>query len=236
MKLLHMIFQLLWQEGVIYIYYASLFILAIAVSLDGFGVGLSYGLRRIKIPFISILIITFCTGIVILLSMSFGEIITSFIGLQAENQIGAWILILVGIWATINYFKNGERTEEKSAPPIKQEQPTKVIRINLKSIGLVIEILKVPSAADLDNSGTIRGWEAVLLGAALSLDSFGAGIGASFMGYSPSFTAITVSILSCLMIFTGLRIGLTFAKVTWLNYISFLPGVILIAIGLSKLW
>ncbi|UFT98334.1 sporulation membrane protein YtaF [Radiobacillus kanasensis] len=215
--------------------YLSLLILALAVSLDGFGVGLSYGLRKIKIPFISIFIITLCTGIVVLLSMTFGELITSFTGLHAEHHIGAWILIIVGVWATINYFKNDERSRKPSSPDKGKGQPTRVIRINLKSLGFVIEILKVPSKADLDNSGTIKGWEAVLLGTALSLDSFGAGIGASFMGFSPVLTALTVAFLSCLMIFSGTKIGLTFANVKWLNYVSFLPGIILIGIGISKL-
>jgi putative Mn2+ efflux pump MntP len=40
----------------------SLLILAFAVSLDGFGVGVMYGLRKIRIPLVSIGIISLWSG------------------------------------------------------------------------------------------------------------------------------------------------------------------------------
>ena len=40
-------------------------------------------------------------------------------------------------------------------------------------------------SADIDKSGVINGIEAVLLGFALSIDAFGAGIGAAILGFSP---------------------------------------------------
>ena len=42
--------------------YVSVLLLALAVSLDSFGAGLNYGLRNIKIPIGSILIIALCSG------------------------------------------------------------------------------------------------------------------------------------------------------------------------------
>ena len=50
----------------------SLLALALAVSLDGFGVGVTYGLRGIRIPLASIAIIAVCSGAVIWLSMLAG--------------------------------------------------------------------------------------------------------------------------------------------------------------------
>lgn len=40
----------------------SLLLLAFALSLDGFGVGITYGLRKMKIPLLSVLIISLCSG------------------------------------------------------------------------------------------------------------------------------------------------------------------------------
>ena len=48
----------------------------------------------------------------------------------------------------------------------------------------MIQILRKPTVADFDKSGTISAGEA-LLGIALSVDSFGAGIGASLLGMHP---------------------------------------------------
>ena len=55
---------------------ASLILLAFAVSLDGFGVGVTYGLRRIRIPVLSVVIIALCSGIVVWVSMQIGTLLT----------------------------------------------------------------------------------------------------------------------------------------------------------------
>ena len=51
----------------------------------------------------------------------------------------------------------------------------------IRSLGVVIHILKKPTRADFDRSGIITGLEALFLGVALSLDAFGAGIGAAML-------------------------------------------------------
>ena len=56
----------------------SLLILAFAVSLDGFGVGVMYGLRKIRIPLLSIGIISLWSGIIIYSSMQIGVLMSSF--------------------------------------------------------------------------------------------------------------------------------------------------------------
>ncbi|WP_081833596.1 manganese efflux pump [Geomicrobium sp. JCM 19055] len=68
---------------------------------------------------------------------------------------------------------------------------------------MVIQILKKPTAADVDNSGTISVKEAVLLGVALSLDAFGAGFGASMLGYSVVWFALIVSIMCVTFLVIG---------------------------------
>ena len=62
------------------------------------------------------------------------------------------------------------RSEKKEEP--KQEE--KVWKLEIASLGLVIQILRKPTVADFDKSGTISAGEALLLGIALSVDSFGA--------------------------------------------------------------
>ena len=71
-----------------------------------------------------------------------------------------------------------------------------VLMIELKRIGIVIQILRTPQMADVDRSGIISASEALLLGIALSLDSFGAGLGAAMIGFSPLLTALVISTAS----------------------------------------
>lgn len=222
------------------LHYLSLLVLAFAVSLDGFGVGISYGLRKIKIPFPSILIITSCSATVILISMMLGNLVSSYINLKYANILGAWILIGVGAWAIFNLRQNKETENPGSShSEIELEtglEPQAVLNIELKKLGLVIHILKRPTVADMDRSGTITGGEAAILGMALSMDAFGAGIGAALMGYSPLLTAFMVSVLSTSCILLGLRLGFLYSNIPWLKRVSFIPGIILILFGISRIW
>ena len=58
-----------------------------------------------------------------------------------------------------------------------------VFTLELRKLGVVIQILRSPSKADMDNSGSISTQEAMWLGIALSLDAFGAGLGAALLGF-----------------------------------------------------
>lgn len=223
--------------------YLSLFALAFAVSLDSFGVGISYGLRRIKIPIPSILIITSCSAVLVLLSMQLGKWLSGFISMETANITGAIILIGIGCWAIFNLYHNRE-TSHSDVPvnvaaypgAMETSEPLPVLKIEIKTLGLVIHILKKPTAADVDRSGIITGAEAALLGVALSLDGFGAGIGAALMGYSPWLTAMLFSNLCTIFILAGLRLGFLYSNIQWVRRMSFIPGAILILFGLSKIW
>ena len=81
----------------------------------------------------------------------------------------------------------------------------------------MIQILRKPTVADFDKSGTISAGEALLLGIALSVDSFGAGIGASLLGYAPAMMAILVAIMSSLFLFIGMKLGTVLSNMKWLQ-------------------
>lgn len=222
----------------------SLFVLAFAVSLDGFGVGAMYGLRKIKIPTVSIFIIAAMSGFVIFGAMHIGLLAARFFPPVWAKMAGAAILIAIGIWAL--YQMMAQRGEEEGAsettapepanPPEWGEQAKRtVLSIELKQLGLVIQILKTPAAADMDRSGNISASEAALLGLALSLDAFGAGIGAALIGFSPVWTSIVIAMASGSFLYLGLRVGLLYSNLKWIRRLSFLPGCILILIGLLKM-
>ncbi|KRE70027.1 MntP/YtaF family protein [Paenibacillus sp. Soil750] len=240
----------------------SLLILAFAVSLDGFGVGVMYGLRKIRIPLISIGIISLWSGIIIFTSMQIGVLMSSFMSPGFAKRIGALILIGIGVWALVQ-MRQGQKNQtqqEQAAATADQamvssmpygeirnsgyvepvtfdtlQRTKEILSIELKRFGLVIQILRTPSIADVDKSGNISASEATLLGLALSLDAFGAGIGAALIGFVPLLTASVISISSGSLLAVGLRIGFRYAEMNWMKKLSILPGCVLIVMGLLKM-
>ncbi len=222
----------------------SLFLLALAVSLDGFGVGVMYGLRKIRIPLPSIGIISLLSGIIILASMQIGVLMSSLLSPSVAKRTGAAILIAIGIWALYQMLfpKDQEADESDQSNREAQHVATDALQktkellcIELKRFGLVIQILRTPVIADVDRSGNISASEATLLGLALSLDAFGAGIGAALIGFTPILTASVIAIASGMFIAIGLRIGFRYAEMEWIRKLSFLPGCMLIVMGIIKL-
>lgn len=227
----------------------SLFVLALAVSLDGLGVGMMYGIRKIKIPLSSIAIISLWSGLVILASMQIGTLLTEWISPDLAGKLGAVILIGIGIWALCQLFLQKHPEKEEPDPTSENQLEAsasasmtgtrlskKIVSIELKRFGLVIQILRTPSAADVDRSGNISAYEATLLGLALSLDAFGAGIGAALIGFSPLITSAVIACSSGLFITMGMKAGYRFADLKWVKRLSVLPGCVLVLMGLIKLF
>ncbi|TVX98050.1 sporulation membrane protein YtaF [Cohnella terricola] len=224
---------------------ASLLLLAFAVSLDGFGVGITYGVRKIKIPVSSVMIISACSGFIILMSMMVGVAMSRWIPPQGASAVGAFILIGIGSTALLQFIRGGERGERPQrsvhedsgaeSGTMDSASDAPVLKMELKIFGFIIQILRTPSAADMDRSGTISPKEAFLLGTALSLDAFGAGIGAALVGFPPFTTAILIAGSSGLFLWTGTKFGLWASRWRWVKQLTMLPGIILIAMGLFKL-
>jgi putative sporulation protein YtaF len=226
---------------------ASLLILAFAVSLDSFGVGMTYGMRKITIPLRSILIIAICSGLMILAAMLVGEGISYFLSPRIAEILGGFILLLIGFWAMFNMYRTrSTQSVVKQSKEVKvqaeAEEPSKFSEtkylwtLEIKKWGIVIQVLRKPMMADLDRSGVISGLEAYILGIALALDAFGAGIGAALMGYSPLMTALLIATMSSLFVYLGINCGTRFADAPWLRSISYLPAIILISFGLIKMF
>ncbi|WP_188991663.1 sporulation membrane protein YtaF [Paenibacillus nasutitermitis] len=226
----------------------SLLLLAFAVSLDGFGVGVTYGLRRIRIPGLSIGIISLCSGLVVWLSMQIGTMLSGYLSPETAKWIGACLLMLIGCWALFQLWRRRKDAIEtdtriteasgvtKDAPEKNPKLPAvPVLLLEWKRLGIVIQILRTPQIADVDRSGIITASEALLLGIALSIDSFGAGLGAAMVGLPPLWTALVISSTSGLFLLAGMRLGFRFAAWRGMRALSVLPGLMLIIMGCLRL-
>lgn len=201
-------------------------ILAIAVSIDGLSVGIIYGMKDIKIAWLSQIIILSATSCAFVTAMLFGNAAISFFHPAKAKIIGAVILLALGIWSLIEAL-----SRESSS---KSEKTIAIFRI--KPLGLAVKILREPTAADINTSGVIDIKEALLLGSALALDAFGAGFGAAAAGFGIIWTTILVSITSLLFLSVGLYIGSK--KLVYLNQkvTIYLPGALLIALAVFKMF
>jgi putative sporulation protein YtaF len=206
----------------------SLLILAFALSLDSFSVGFTYGLRQMVMPLKSVLIIASCSAISMILAVSIGHGLAKILSPSITASLGGIILIALGAGVLYQFFR-----PEKEKDKLEHEKT--IVNFEIRSLGIVINILKKPMSADFDKSGTITGIEALMLGFALSLDSFGAGIGAAMLGFSPYYLALTVAIMSSLFVLLGLKCGAFFHRFEWIQKFTFLPGILLMMIGIWKI-
>ena len=227
---------------------------------------MTYGLRKLRIPWTSIVIISLCSGLVILVSMQVGALLVQYVSASTAQWIGSVILIGIGCWAIVQLLRSragdiavissatcgesrgshvwtkeegcGNDTTGALNPDTADSnpEPRPVFRIQLRSLGLVIQILRTPSSADMDRSGTISSSEAAWLGVALSLDAFGAGIGAALLGYPPFATALIIALFSGTFLRIGLQVGIACAQFSWIGKLTFIPGLMLIMMGIIKLF
>lgn len=207
---------------------ASIVLLALAVSLDSCGVGMTYGMRKVSIPIRSIIIIAGCSALSLAFGMLMGSLSEHLMAHSWTGKLGGFILLVLGIWTLSSYFKRNE----DNCPYVDERT---LFQLEIKSIGLVIHILKKPLSADFDRSGTITGLEAFFLGLALSLDGFGAGIGAGILHY-PLFIQVTLCFgMSALLMIVGIKAGKYLQDSIMAKVFSFIPGLVLIFLGLTKI-
>lgn len=208
------------------LFYTGLSFLVIAVSLDGFGVGITYGMRNIRVPGLALIIIMLCSGSIVLLSMTIGNMLSTFISPQQAKVLGGFILIFLGIFSLANIARQSKNKIDTK----------KIAKTPRKGIQMIKMILSKPAKADMDQSGTISAGEALLLGAALALDAFGAGIGASMLGYSPLLTTCLIALMSGGFLYCGIKIGLFLSQKKLLQQLTFLPPFLLISLGIYNLF
>jgi putative sporulation protein YtaF len=109
--------------------------------------------------------------------------------------------------------------------------------IRLPSFGLVLQVLREPTRADLDRSGGISLAEALLLGIALAMDAGGVGLGAGMTGLIPWAAAIAVTLADVGFLHLGISTGRLLAgranRVAAIT--GLLPSVILVGMGIARL-
>lgn len=194
----------------------SSILFAISANLDNFTVGIAYGIKKMKIPQSSNLLIAIVSAIGTTMSMSIGVFMAKFIPPNISDMLGALILVALAVWFIIDFIKK------------KMKKTSEVYVGN-------INILDNPCEADKDKSGVIDARESIILALALTINNFGLGIGASITGLSILLTVIFTFVFSILAIRLGTKIGYScFAKILG-EYAPLMSALIILFLGIYEM-
>lgn len=232
------------EEGIIisFLELWPLLILAAAVSLDGFSVGITYGLRKIKLGLLPLLIISMISALAIFCTVNLGRAVAGVLRPDWAEYLGGTLLILIGGWLVYtthsesNSGQKGVKKAEKKKGAINTSASCNrlVFSLDLSFLGIIIKILKKPATADLDHSGSISYWEAVILGLALALDALGAGLSAGLSGMSIIFFPLLIGLSKFVFVTSGYLAGKEAGNFLPDNF-KIYPGIIIIVLGIFTL-
>ena len=186
----------------------SSLVFAISANTDNFVVGVSYGIKKIKIGLVSNLLIALISLLGTILSMSVGKIIFNFLPGNTSNLIGSIILIIIGGWT--------------------------IVKPLLKSIS--DGVLENPEKVDIDNSSNIDAKESIILAFALTINNVGLGIGASITGLNIVITSSLTFVFSLLMIIVGYALGSYYLSKVFSKNATIISGLIIIALGIYEMF
>jgi putative sporulation protein YtaF len=208
-------------------------LLSLVVSLDGFTAAISYGARRIRLSPLAVIIVSLTSGLSIYLAMTLGLGLGGLMNPALRRYLGSGLLMSLGGYVLWQQHRGITSERCQAVARVQRREP--IARINLRALGLVIEILHDPTAADRDQSGVISWQESFALGAALALDALGAGIGAALTGLPAAATALTVGLAKVAALLLGWEAGYRFAAQLARYRLGFLPGLMLFCLGLFSL-
>jgi len=210
-----------------YSIWITVLFLAFSSSIDNFGVGITYGIRGIKVGLLANLIISIIAFIFSEAGIVSGKYLSKVFPGTLSNVIGAFFLLVIGLRIVLLTFP---RKDKKTIVNEDDEPVSKIVTNYLSS----------PEKADVDHSGDISSFEAIILGTAVSMNALTNGLGVGLIGLSPFAISIAASIFSFLAIWLGVLLGKKVANVKiggWSlgQFSSIISGIILVLIAIHNL-
>ena len=184
----------------------SAVIIAAVSNLDNLGVGTAFAMRDRPVSASPNLIIAAVTMAATAIAMTFGRALSQLIAPSVGSALGSAIIIAVGAWTVITWIR-ANRGPSRSPVPA-DAPPTNLLQRD-----------------------TITPCEALALGAALSMNNLGAGVGAGAVGAPALATTLLAGTFSVLAVGGGSRIGCYFGRSLFGRGAPLIAGLILLAVG-----
>ncbi len=212
-------------------------LLAISLSMDALGIGVSYGLRGKKVPLLPKVIISLISLAFTAAAIGIGNIIVLFLPDQLAKLIGSGMLGVLGVAIIIQALSKKEG-EEEPEPEVQRPQ-RKIWKIALKPLGLTIKIIRneiYENGSKADSAAIMGIRESLYMGVALSIDSFGAGISSAVSGINNFFVPVMVGLCQFIFLSLGIFCGqkLTSIKKADPKIFMLLSGAILVVLAIIR--
>ncbi len=194
----------------------SAFLLSLSACLDNIVVGIAYGMKRTKIGLGSNLLIAIITSCGTLISMLFGRLIATVLPVTIAQNLGASMIILIGIYFILEYCINKNKNNANSLPDIVKEDICCNNNTNIcdRKIGLR---------------------ETIMLAFALTINNLGIGISASLAGVNISATVILTFLISLITIILGVAMGYNVIGRICGKYAGLVSGILMIILGIFEI-
>ncbi|HDX9589106.1 TPA: sporulation membrane protein YtaF [Bacillus pseudomycoides] len=198
---------------------------AISSSIDNFGVGISYGIRRIRIQLFSNLLIAGICFLFSIVGIVFGRWVSTVLPETFPIIISVVLLALIGLRIIL----------------LTVQKKDQVIKESNKKPKSIKGILMNPESVDMNEPRYIGWGESILLGIALSANALVNGLGAGLLGLSPLTISLVTAFGSFITIWIGVSIGqkaanVRIGKFTLGQFGTILSGVIILLIAFTQLF
>ena len=190
--------------------FSAFLLLVFALSADTFTAGLSYSLNKVRVPFLSTLLISLISGLMLTCAFELGYVIFRFIPADFINIFSFLLLFLLALYKLYDALPDKTYHSKKLTTNSISE------KVNTKNIHV------------------LSPREASLLSILLSIDSISAGLGAG----TPPVSAHIVFFLSSLMHFVAMCLGLLSGRFISTNSsvnLSYVSAILLFLLAIFRL-
>lgn len=203
----------------------STLLLVIGLCVDTFVTSFSYGVNKIKIPFISAIVINLVSTTFLAISLYFGKLVSSFLSPSFTTFLGFIILFILG------FLHLGESLLKVYW----KRRNTSATAFDFKLFDMKFTVNMEIAEEDLYNPKTrlLKSSEAASIAIAISIDELAIGFGLGLVAVSPLFLIGLFALCAMISVFLGSFLGRTLAVNTDLN-LSWITGATLLLIAFSK--
>ena len=202
-------------------------LLVSALSLDALVASFSFGVEKIKVPWLSALFMSGICSAFLAVSLLLGSVVKPYVSPHLAAVLSFLILLILGITRLLD---SAIKTCIK-----KSCTKTKDIKFKLLDLHFMLRIYADSTEADVNHSKSLSVGEASSLAVALSLDGFATGFGAGLTNANPVEMILFSFIIGLIAIRIGCAVGRRVASSAALN-LSWAGGAILILLAFTKLF
>jgi putative sporulation protein YtaF len=202
---------------------AEALLLTAVVSIDVFAASFAYGSSKIKITWLSVMVITVIGSVMLGSSLYFSVFMQSYIPDGLADILSFGILFTLGLLKIFDsVIKNIIR---------KHNDKSKQMEFSAFNLKFILNVYANPEQADIDKSKTLSPKEAAAVAVAVALDAFALGFGAGLTDVNHLQIVVFSFILDIFAVVLGCYTGVKIAKKSPFN-LSWLGGVILIVMAI----